>query len=309
MAVSGVVVRNFDKTKDIDEFVKFYNAAHSDHPKHKDLSVEIAQRYIFGAPNYDGSSHFLALKDSKIVGSVKGETFAGTTGVIGMIVRPENRHLGVEDALHQSVMRHFQQNELKDARVLVDSSFPKLVEFYNRQGFEAWKVNYAMSSRLSAAMLASPQLPIDYAVEIAMGDSEKGAIRNVLDKGFSDADGGAGEILHEFDRMSAQKDFDPTGLLVARNDAGVVGVSVNFIHPAIPTSGYVVWLAVLPGERGKGLGKALLLAGMRWMKEKGIETAELNVDLKNPGALKLYKNCGFVVSSETIIMNKARLGS
>ena len=57
------------------------------------------------------------------------------------------------------------------------------------------------------------------------------------------------------------------------------------------------WIGVLGTRRGYrkiGLGRAMLLAGMRLLKAEGMATAVLGVDAENPtGALRLYESVGF----------------
>jgi mycothiol synthase len=61
------------------------------------------------------------------------------------------------------------------------------------------------------------------------------------------------------------------------------------------------WIEVLGTRRGHrkiGLGRAMLLAGLHWLKGQGVETAVLGVDAQNPtGALRLYESVGFVVAN------------
>jgi mycothiol synthase len=57
------------------------------------------------------------------------------------------------------------------------------------------------------------------------------------------------------------------------------------------------WIHILGTRRGYrriGLGRAMLLAGLRKLKEEGMDTAKLGVDAENPtGALGLYESTGF----------------
>jgi mycothiol synthase len=68
------------------------------------------------------------------------------------------------------------------------------------------------------------------------------------------------------------------------------------------------WIEVLGTRRGHrklGLGRAMLLAGMHWLKGQGVETAVLGVDAENPtGALRLYESVGFVVANTTYTYHK-----
>lgn len=52
-------------------------------------------------------------------------------------------------------------------------------------------------------------------------------------------------------------------------------------------------MALLPEYRGKGIGTLLLNEMIRKVKDSGLISLSLSVDLKNP-ALRLYKRQGFV---------------
>ncbi|HEU5015974.1 MAG TPA: GNAT family N-acetyltransferase [Roseiflexaceae bacterium] len=60
--------------------------------------------------------------------------------------------------------------------------------------------------------------------------------------------------------------------------------------------GSINLLGVRRGFRKLGLGRAMLLAGMRALKDAGMDVVKLGVDAENPsGALRLYENVGFEV--------------
>ena len=59
------------------------------------------------------------------------------------------------------------------------------------------------------------------------------------------------------------------------------------------------------GHRKIGLGRAMLLAGLHWLKAQGVDTAVLGVDAENPtGALRLYELVGFVVANTSYSYQK-----
>ena len=57
--------------------------------------------------------------------------------------------------------------------------------------------------------------------------------------------------------------------------------------------GYLQRLAVHPASRGRGLGSALVLDGLRWMRRRGVERAVVNTQLENEDARRLYLRLGF----------------
>jgi mycothiol synthase len=68
------------------------------------------------------------------------------------------------------------------------------------------------------------------------------------------------------------------------------------------SEGWISLLGTVRGWRGKGLGKSLLLHGMRSLKQAGIRTALLGVDSESlTGANRLYESVGFTVRHQEVM--------
>jgi ribosomal protein S18 acetylase RimI-like enzyme len=52
-------------------------------------------------------------------------------------------------------------------------------------------------------------------------------------------------------------------------------------------------LAVHPDAQRHGIGRALLLDGLHWMRRRGVRRAVVNTQLGNDAALNLYRTIGF----------------
>jgi mycothiol synthase len=104
------------------------------------------------------------------------------------------------------------------------------------------------------------------------------------------------EILREHLR---QPWFDAEGFRLHERDGRLAGFCWTKVHPANEAPGEVVLgeiyvIAVDPDFAGKGLGRALTVAGLRWLHDaRGIGTAMLYVDGSNEPALGLYRTLGF----------------
>ncbi|CAN5516148.1 hypothetical protein BH10ACT1_BH10ACT1_06270 [soil metagenome] len=58
--------------------------------------------------------------------------------------------------------------------------------------------------------------------------------------------------------------------------------------------GYLQRLAVDPSRHRAGIGRALVVDGLTWLKRSGARVAVVNTQERNAGALALYRDCGFV---------------
>lgn len=97
----------------------------------------------------------------------------------------------------------------------------------------------------------------------------------------------------QLDDWSLQEAIDATPaarFAVATVDDHIVGYAVC---GRTSRRGYVQRLGVHPARRGRGIGSALVLDGLRWMRRKGVERAVVNTQLDNAGAYRLYRRLGF----------------
>ncbi len=88
----------------------------------------------------------------------------------------------------------------------------------------------------------------------------------------------------------------------------IAGVGYNAIERLTDGTdkGWVRTLAVVPEHRGRGLGRALLLASMAALRDEGMERVHLSADTANEsGALQLYSSAGFTEENRMIVYKRS----
>lgn len=87
--------------------------------------------------------------------------------------------------------------------------------------------------------------------------------------------------------------FDEGDFLLLRDSEGrLVGYDWLKIEPGA-TAGEIYVLGIAPEAAGRGLGRALLGAGLARMTERGCTAADLYVEAENRSAVALYRSLGF----------------
>jgi mycothiol synthase len=107
----------------------------------------------------------------------------------------------------------------------------------------------------------------------------------------------------DLDMREREPWFDPDGFFLAERDGRLAGFHWTKIHGGGKSDdagdhghepiGEVYVVGVDPAERGTGLGRALTLAGLRYLRGRGLAQVMLYVDESNTAAIGLYSSLGF----------------
>ncbi|MGN6302888.1 MAG: mycothiol synthase [Angustibacter sp.] len=172
-------------------------------------------------------------------------------------------------------------------------------------GYVSSRELWQMRRSLRAA-LPPTELPAGYALRAFRPGADDDAWLEVNAKAFADHPEQGGWTLADLHHRMAEEWFDPEGFLVLDGpDGAMAGFHWTKVHGGTGAAddgatshgheaiGEVYVVGVSPDHQGRGLGRALTVAGLRHLRSLGLSQAMLYVDADNASAVRTYTGLGF----------------
>jgi mycothiol synthase len=213
---------------------------------------------------------------------------------VGLVVHPSFRDNEVEVALLETAAAHV---AAEGGGVLIlwifdpdegDDAAAARAGFHHQRDL--------LQQRVPIPLAEQPRWPAGIEVRPFIPGQDDAAWLEVNNRAFADHLEQGGWVEATLQRRMAEPWFDPKGFLLAFDDDGLAGFCWTKVHPPTPTDpelGEIFVIGVDPSRQGTGLGRALVVAGLASLAERGVRTGKLFVDGDNEAALALYAALGF----------------
>jgi mycothiol synthase len=244
-------------------------------------------RSAWRRPGYDLARHStLVVADGRAVGY--GDVFEGEA--FGM-VDPEWRGRGIGGWLLGRIEElATDRPTLEVSAPAGDQAFRELVERGGyRRGRSTWLMRLDMGEPPP-----QPAWPDGIRVRSFDRDADARAVHDLVEDAFADIGNQPPRSYEFWAQVHLERPgFDPALWFLAVDGDELVGVN---LAQSGPLGGYVAQLAVRRGQRGRGVGLALLRHGFGELYRRGVREVYLNVDSENrTGATRLYERAGMRV--------------
>ncbi|MFI5607352.1 mycothiol synthase [Amycolatopsis sp. NPDC051903] len=247
---------------------------------------------------FAGGLHLLARVGGRPAGYAHLDTDGDSHGrqVAELVVHPEFRRRGVATALAKELVA----KAADGARVWAHGDHPGAAALAN--GFHVGRQRelLVLHATVEGADWPEPVVRQGFTLRTFVVGQDEEAVIGVNARAFDWHPEQGAFTVDELRAEEAQAWFDPAGFFLAEDEKGdVVGFHWTKVHEPVPGRfggepvGEVYVVGVDPATQGGGLGKALTLAGLRYLREKGLRQVILYVEGDNAPALAVYTKLGF----------------
>jgi mycothiol synthase len=219
-----------------------------------------------------------------------------------LVIRPAARRRGLGRALGRALVAEAGGRQLQlwaHGDLLAAAALAAAAGF--RRSRALWQMR-----RPLAPPLAEPRVPAGVTVRTFDVGQDEDAWVTVNHRAFARHPEQGSWTRADLELREREPWFDPDGFFLAERDHGLAGFHWTKVHSGQDGSaaiGEVYVVGVDPAEQGSGLGRALTLIGIQYLRSRGLPEVMLYVDENNVAAIRLYESLGFTHSGTDVMFS------
>jgi mycothiol synthase len=252
-------------------------------------------------------SHLVHQEQSKVIGYAhldQTDLVAGPS--VELVVDPDHRSFGIGKQLLSKAVEICGQN----LRLWVHGENEAAAALADSFNFEKIRAVLQMQKQLTE-IEKLPKIDPKIIIRSFLPGLDSNDWLSLNNKVFKDHPEQSDWQLSDLNHRLGEEWFDERGFFIASLNNQMIGSTWTKIHGALthdhggshdhPAIGEIYITAVDPDYSGSGLGRALTITALNYLKYQGLTDAMLYVDFDNTRALKLYNSLGFTESGKDIL--------
>ena len=299
-------IRKF-RWDDVEEFTHLFNAVNGIADSEKASDPEFMRQFL-SQPSCRPEEHcFLAEHDRVLVGfALVSPEPPISRAVIGGGVLESHRSRGIGRSLTGKATEHAAALNVSVINVQAPANGSAARHLLESEGFVVVK-NY-WQLRWEGDEDFSIKMPEGFSLRPFTLDQDEQMLADLQNAAFGHHWGFSPNSVEEIRARVRLDRSPPEGIIFVLDGSRPAGYNWTLrASNGVRAVGWIAMTGVHPDYRGRGLGTAVVLAGMEYLKNTGVDGIELEVDSENVPATKLYANLGFKKVDQTVWYEK-RLG-
>ena len=247
--------------------------------------------------------NFLLLIGDEVAGYAHLDATDAVQGASAeLAVGPKHRGMGYGRLLVEALIA--ETSDRTRLRLWAHGTGSGAADLARAMGFERERVLWQMRRSLFAPV-PEPQWPDNVTVRTFVVGEDEQAWLEVNNRAFANHPDQGSWTLDDVRMREREPWFDAAGFFLAERDGKLVGFHWTKVHGAQGADhdhehdhahepiGEVYVVGVDPSMQGAGLGPALTLRGLQYLRARGLSQCMLYVDESNTNAIRTYERLGF----------------
>jgi len=285
-------IQNFN-SKDSRNLVDFLNETNHTTGTNKEISLTLFLQGLNMPSVTPEQDYFIARVNREIVGVLQMVNESPISRAVAIQTIP--RSSIEKEVLHQLTkvaLSYSKRNSLSVLHIQSPSTDQVAISSLNASGFI--KVKTYLELEWAEDVLQNLLLPENYKVRSFILGKDDEVLTGLQNTAFSEHWGFCPNSVEEIRNRVKMERSQPEGILLIENERSIAGYNWTLLSENSGDKvGWIAMTGIHPNFRRNRLGRAVVLAGMHSLIERGAKSIELEVDSENTPARALYKSLGF----------------